>query len=306
MKIDYTDIKKLRHQSGAGMMDCKKALLHTLGDFEKAIEWLRTKGLAKASQKTDRLATEGLVGVVACPTKASLVEINCETDFVARNVRFQSFVRDVAQEVSRGSTNDDPLPSCEALLALPFQGETVEEKKNQLIGVVGENIAIRRFDTLFVPQGGVLACYAHNTVAQGLGRIGVVVALHVDPPLDLLNSNNADLETQQVIQKVGHVIAMHIAASIPLFVTRKDIPDPLVEKEKSIFNAQIQEKASPQSDTEKMLNKRMEKYFQDVVLEEQPFVMDTKKTVAGFLKEKSQEIGRSLCVSNFKRFSVGE
>jgi elongation factor Ts len=272
MTITATMVKELRDASGAGMMDAKKALTETNGDMEAAVDWLRTKGLAKAAKKSGRTAAEGLVGVAVNGGVGVIVEVNSETDFVARNSDFQEIVRAIA-EVATGCAD------IEALRKAPLGEKPVEEAVTEKISTIGENLHLRR---MAVVEGETVASYVHNAVADGLGKIGVVVAL-----------KGADTG-------IGKQIAMHIAATNPASLSDRDLDPALIEREKNVLTEQARESGKPEAVIEKMIVGRMNKYFEEVTLLNQKFVINPDITVAQAAKDAGVE------VTGFARLAVGE
>ncbi|TPE50753.1 translation elongation factor Ts [Amaricoccus solimangrovi] len=272
MTITATMVKELRDASGAGMMDAKKALTETAGDMEAAIDWLRTKGLAKAAKKSGRTAAEGLVGVAVKGGVGVIVEVNSETDFVARNSDFQATVRAIAEVATEVS-------DIEALKGAKLGDKTVEETVTEKIATIGENLHMRR---MVAVEGDSVASYVHNAVADGLGKIGVVVAL-----------KGAD-------NGVGKQIAMHIAATSPASLSETDLDPALVEREKAVLTEQARESGKPDAVIEKMIVGRMNKFFEEVTLLKQKFVMNPDITVGQAAKDAGVEI------VEFARLAVGE
>ena len=288
MSISAAQVKELRDKTGAGMMDCKKALAENGGDVEAAVDWLRTKGLAKAAKKAGRVAAEGLVGVAADGTKAAVVEINSETDFVARNDGFQALVRDIAATaLSVGGDRD-----ATAAAGYPGASHTVEDQVREAIATIGENITFRRSAGLTV-EAGVIASYTHNAIAPGLGKIGVLVALESTGDADALNA-------------LGKQIAMHVAASAPLAVTPDEVDPEVAERERTVFAEQARESGKPENIIEKMVEGRMRKFFEEVALLKQPFVVDPDNTVEKAVEAAGKELGAPIAVKAFVRFAVGE
>ena len=272
MSITATMVKELRDASGAGMMDAKRALTETNGDMEAAIDWLRTKGLAKAAKKSGRTAAEGLVGVAVKDGVGVAVEVNSETDFVARNSDFQATVRAIA-EVATG------VADIEALKGAKLGEKTVEEVVTEKVATIGENMHVRR---MVAVEGDSVASYVHNAVADGLGKIGVIVAL-----------KGAD-------NGIGKQIAMHIAATSPASLSEKDLDPALVEREKNVLTEQARESGKPEAVIEKMIVGRMQKFFEEVTLLNQKFVMNPDLTVG----KAAQEAGVEVVA--FARLAVGE
>jgi elongation factor Ts len=272
MSITAAMVKELREVSGAGMMDAKKALTETNGDMEAAVDWLRTKGLAKAAKKSGRTAAEGLIGVAVKGGVGVAVEVNSETDFVARNSDFQAIVRAIA-EVATGC--DD----LEQLKGARLEDKTVQEAVTEKIVTIGENLHLRRMVSV---EGESVASYVHNAVAENLGKIGVLVAL-----------KGAD-------NGIGKQIAMHVAATNPASLSEKDLDPALVEREKAVLTEQARESGKPDSVIEKMIVGRMNKFFEEVTLLKQKFVINPDVTVGQAAKEAGVEI------VGFARLAVGE
>jgi elongation factor Ts len=272
MTITATMVKELRDVSGAGMMDAKKALTETGGDMEAAIDWLRTKGLAKAAKKSGRTAAEGLVGVAVKGGVGVAVEVNSETDFVARNSDFQAIVRAIA-EVAAGCAD------IEALRGAPLEDKTVQEAVTDKIVTIGENLHLRRMASV---EGDTVASYVHNSVAENLGKIGVLVALK--------GTDNG----------IGKQIAMHVAATSPASLSEADLDPALIEREKAVLTEQARESGKPDAVIEKMIVGRMNKFFEEVTLLNQKFVINPDVTVGQAAKEAGVE------VVGFARLAVGE
>ena len=290
-------VKQLRESSGAGMMDCKKALTETGGDLEAATDWLRTKGLSKAAKKSDRVAAEGLVAVALRPEGqgmvGAVVEVNAETDFVARNALFQEAARKIARaalDVQLG----DQLTDVEPLNAAPVEGgETVQALLTGLIANVGENMMVRRAKRFVVGQG-VVASYVHNAAAPELGRIGVLVALE---------SAAAD---HAALTELGRKIGMHIAATSPLSLSTDDLDPAAVERERAIFSEQAAQSGKPPQVVEKMVEGRIRKFYEEVVLTKQAFVMNPDQTVEQLLAEQGKALGSPIKLAGFVRLALGE
>lgn len=276
-------VKELREKSGAGMMDAKKALVETEGDMEAAVDWLRAKGLSKAAKKADRVAADGLVAAVVSDDMKTgvLVELNAETDFVARNEGFQKAVTSFA----KAALETDGTK--EALLAAPAtEGDgTVADQITRLIATIGENMSLRRVEKVSSPEG-VVASYIHGATADGLGRIGVLVALKGSDAAALTDA--------------GRKVAMHIAATSPAAATTAELDPELVEREKTVLTEQARESGKPDNVIEKMIEGRMKKFYKEVVLVEQQFVMNPDETVADFIKSQGGEL------VSFSRMTVGE
>ncbi|ADZ70519.1 translation elongation factor Ts [Polymorphum gilvum] len=288
MSITAAMVKDLREKTGAGMMDCKTALSETGGDMEAAIDWLRTKGLAKAAKKAGRVAAEGLVGVASEGSKAAVIELNSETDFVARNEGFQKLVRDVASVAVSSEGGLDALASA----PYPGSGKTVDEAIKDAIATIGENMTLRRAAALSV-SAGVVATYVHSAVSEGLGKIGVLVALESSGDADKLNG-------------LGRQIAMHIAATSPLALNVDELDPAVVERERSVFTEQARESGKPDNIIEKMVEGRIRKFYEEVTLVKQAFVIDPDKTVEQAVEALAKELGTPVKLVGFVRFALGE
>jgi elongation factor Ts len=287
MTISAAQVKELRDLTGAGMMDCKAALNETNGDMEAAVDWLRKKGISKADKKAGRTAAEGLIGVDAGVREAAIVEVNSETDFVARNEQFQELVRNIAKvALAYGTT--------EAVAAAKYPGsdKTVTETVKDAVGTIGENINFRRSAKLTVPHG-VVATYVHNAVADGLGKLGVLVAIETTG-----NEHAANAFARQV--------AMHVAASNPVALTAEEVDPALVEREKAIFSDQARQSGKPEAIIEKMVEGRLRKFYEEVVLLKQAFVLNPDITVEKALKDAEKEIGAPAKIVAYLRYALGE
>ena len=290
--VSASMVKALRDKTGAGMMDCKAALTETNGDMEQAIDWLRKKGLSKAANKADRIAAEGLIGVSVSGKTGAVVEVNSETDFVARNPQFQEMVRAIASLAPQAKGD------LAKLLALPFPGKSVpvEDHVKEMVATIGENMSVRRTAEVSVGDG-VVADYVHNKVADGLGKIGVLVALE---------SKGDKTE----ITSLGRQLAMHIAAASPAAVSAEQLDPALIERERAVYTEQA--KASGKSDDiiGKMVEGRLRKeFYQQVVLLQQTFLGaggDGKATVEQVLKEAEKKAGAPIKVTKFVRYALGE
>ena len=286
-EITAATVKELRERTGAGMMDCKKALAETNGEMEAAIDWLRAKGLAAAAKKAGRTAAEGLVGVVVEGNRGAVVEVNSETDFVAKNELFQDFVRNVARLALQHGTD------VEALGAAQYpEGGTVQEKLTDNIAKIGENQSLRRAAVLEVTEGAVVA-YVHNQVTPGLGRIGVLVALESGAPVEMLT-------------QLGKQIAMHVAAAHPLALSAEELPDILVERERAIAMEKAKESGKPQNIVEKMVEGGLAKFRKENALLTQLFVMDNKTPVSEVVATAAKDAGTGIALIGFVRFQLGE
>jgi elongation factor Ts len=288
MSISASQVKELRDLTGAGMMDCKAALAETNGDMEAAVDWLRKKGISKADKKAGRTAAEGLVGVASNGTKSVVVEVNSETDFVARNDAFQDIVRNVANV----ALTTDGSTAAVAAATYPSTGKSVVDTIKDAVGTIGENLSFRRSAALTVNQG-VVATYIHNGVSDGLGKLGVLVAVET--------AGNAD-----AAQAFGRQVAMHVAATNPLALTSAEVDPAAVEREKAIFADQARQSGKPENIIEKMVDGRMRKFYEEVVLLSQAFVINPDLTVEAALKEAEKTIGASAKITAFVRFALGE
>ncbi len=287
MSISAAQVKELRDLTGAGMMDCKAALAATNGNMEEAVDWLRKKGISKADKKAGRTAAEGLVGVDQGVREAAIVEVNSETDFVARNAAFQEIVANVAKvALAHGAT--------EAVAAANYPGsdKSVTETIKDAVGTIGENLGFRRSAKLAVEKGAV-ATYVHNAVADGLGKLGVLVAIETAG-----DAHKAAAFARQV--------AMHIAAINPLALSTEDLDPAAVEREKAIFSEQARASGKPEAIIEKMVEGRLRKFYEEVVLLKQAFVINPDVTVEQALKEAEKEIGAPAKISAYLRFALGE
>ena len=281
-------VKELREKSGAGMMDCKKALTEANGDLDAAIDWLRTKGLATASKKAGRVAAEGLVAVKAEGTSGAIVEVNAETDFVGRNEDFQNLVAGIASVVAEAGDDLDAVKAA----TYPGSSDSVEATLTAAIATIGENMSLRRAKKLSV-SNGVVASYVHNAVADGLGKIGILVALESEGDTEKLNT-------------LGKQLAMHIAATNPESISVDDLDPELVERERSVLTEQARESGKPEEIIEKMIGGRINKYYQEVVLLKQTFVIDGENSVEKAIENVAKEIGSPIKLTAMARFAVGE
>jgi len=286
--ITATTVKELRDKTSAGMMDCKAALAETGGDMEAAVDWLRAKGLSKAAKKAGRVAAEGLIGLAAETKQAALVEVNSETDFVARNPQFQEMVSTIAGAALKVKGNLDQL----AKATYGSGKATVADTIKEMIGSIGENMTLRRAAHLSVAKGAV-ASYMHNMLAPGLGKIGVIVAL--DSAGD-----------EKKLASLGKQIAMHIAAANPQAVDVANLDPAYVVRERTILVEQAKESGKPEAVIEKMVEGRLRKFYEEVVLLQQPFVHDPDMTVAKALEAAEKDAGAPIKVTGFHRFALGE
>lgn len=288
MGISAADVKQLREMTGAGMMDSKAALVATDGNMEAAVDWLRTKGIAKADKKSGRTAAEGLIGLAEETDKAVLVEVNSETDFVARNDAFQQIVRNVAE----AALSSDGSVEAVAAAQYPGRGKNVGDVIKDAIGTIGENMSLRRAAMLAVKEG-VVASYMHNSIADGLGKIGVLVAVET-------------AGDKQAAKAFGRQVAMHIAAANPLALTPAELDAAAVEREKAIFSDQARQSGKPENIIEKMVEGRLRKFYEEVVLLSQNFVINPDHTVEAAAKEAEKTVGAPVKISAFVRFALGE
>ncbi|WP_185982500.1 translation elongation factor Ts [Aureimonas mangrovi] len=288
MTISASMVKELREKTGAGMMDCKTALAETNGDMEAAIDWLRAKGIAKADKKSGRTAAEGLVAVAAGENKAVVVEVNSETDFVARNDAFQALVREIAEV---GLSTDGTVEAVGAATQ-PSSGKPVTDTIKDAVATIGENMSLRR-SALLTVSNGVVATYIHNAVVDGLGKMGVLVAIESAGDKAALNA-------------FGRQVAMHVAATNPLALTDSEIDAATVEREKAVFSEQARQSGKPENIIEKMVEGRMRKFYEEVVLLKQNFVINPDLTVEKALAEAEKDFGAPAKVTGFVRFALGE
>ncbi len=287
-EITASLVKELREKTGAGMMDCKKALGETQGDLEKAVDWLRTKGLSAAAKKAGRIAAEGLVGVSANGTKGAVLEVNAETDFVGRNEQFQKFVG-AAARIALDNAGD-----MAKIAAAPFpgSGRDVQGELTNLIATIGENMSLRRAASLSVSDGVVVA-YTHNSVAPDLGKIGVLVALE----------SSGD---KAKLQPLAKQLAMHVAAANPQSLTVADLDQALIERERAVLAEKAGQSGKAADIIAKMVEGGLRKFHQEVVLLEQAFVMDGKTKVSKVVDEAAKQVGGPVRIAGFLRFALGE
>jgi elongation factor Ts len=285
-EITAAMVKDLREKSGAGMMDCKKALTETGGDMDAAIDWLRTKGLAAAQKKSSRTAAEGLVGVEVQGTRGAAVEVNSETDFVAKNDQFQAFVRDVTSVALE--TGDDIA----AIKAAKLGDKSVEEVLTNNIATIGENQSLRRARRLEVAKGAVVP-YVHNAQAPGLGKIGVLVALESEAGAD-------------VLEPLGKQIAMHIAAAFPLALNEEGLDPEVLDRERQIATEKAAESGKPAEIVAKMVDGAVKKFAKENALLSQLFVMDNKTPIADVVAKAGKEAGTPITLKDYVRFQLGE
>lgn len=281
-------VKDLREKTGAGMMDCKKALVEVAGDLEAAIDWLRKKGLSAAAKKAGRVAAEGLVAVAGTGLAAAVVEVNAETDFVGRNEQFQQAVGQIAKIALAGHADVEALKNA----AFPGTGRTVQEELTNLIATIGENMSLRRVTKLAVTDG-VIATYVHNAVSPGVGKIGVLVALE----------STAD---KTKLAELGKQIAMHIAAAAPQVLVIADVDPAKLEREKAILLEQSAASGRPADIIAKMMEGRVRKYYEEVVLTEQVYAIDGETKMSKVVENAAKALGVPVVLSGFARFQLGE
>ena len=287
MSVTAALVKELREKSGAGMMDCKKALAETDGDMEAAIDWLRTKGLATAAKKSGRVASEGLVAFAVDGTKGAVIELNAETDFVARNTEFQDFASTLAG-LALAAGDLDALTAAD----YPDTGRNVAEELTHKIATIGENMSLRRMAAVSVGSGAVVS-YMHNATAAGLGRIGVLVALESGAGAD-------------VLEPLGKQIAMHIAPTAPASLSVDDLDKDMVQRERDVLIEQAKASGKPQEIAEKMVEGRMKKYYKEVVLLEQVSVIDGETQISDVVAKAGKDAGAEIALTGFVRFNLGE
>ena len=283
-------VKELRETTGAGMLDCKKALVEANGNMEQAVDWLRKKGLASAAKKSSRVAAEGLVSVAVDGNKGAAVEVNSETDFVAKNEIFQEYVEDAAKVALHCNGDVEAMkafvcPKCS-------DGKTFGERLTDMIAKIGENMNLRRAKVISV-NNGLVCSYVHNAVRNGLGKIGVLVALE----------SNAD---KAKLEELGKHIAMHIAATAPIALNIAGVAPEAVEHEKSIFAEQAKASGKPANIIEKMVEGRIRKFYEEVVLEEQAFIMDPDKKIKDIIADAAKECGSEIKLADFVFFKLGD
>ncbi|WP_370319275.1 translation elongation factor Ts [Oricola sp.] len=285
MTITASLVKQLRDMTGAGMMDCKAALTETGGKIEEAVDWLRKKGIAKADKKSGRTAAEGLVGVASDDNGAVVVEVNSETDFVARNDAFQELVRNIADAALATDGSVEAVASA----TYPGASKTIDQAVKDAIATIGENMALRRAARL----DGTVATYVHNSVGEGLGKLGVLVALETAGDKDAARA-------------FGRQVAMHVAATNPMALDITDLDQAAVERERAIFSDQARASGKPENIIEKMVEGRLRKFYEEVCLVKQAFVINPDLTVEKALAEAEKEIGAPAKITGFIRFALGE
>jgi len=284
--VSASMVKELREQTGAGMMDCKAALSETGGNLEAAVDWLRKKGLSKAAKKAGRVAAEGLVGVTVAASKGIVVEVNSETDFVARNDLFQGLVKMIASAALDAGSDVDKI------LAAKAGSATISEAIAETIAKVGENMTLRRAAALSVGKGAI-ASYVHNSVTDGLGRIGVIVALESDGKADELKA-------------FGRMVAMHVASANPQAIDPSGLDPAVIAREKGVLADKAKAQGKPANVIEKIVESGLKTFYKEVCLLDQGFIFDDKKSVAQALKEAEAKAGTPIKIAGFVRFALGE
>ena len=286
-------IKKLRENTGCGMADCNKALKENNDDYEKAVEWLRKKGLSSAAKKSSRVTAEGVVGIENDGKKATILEVNSETDFVARNEKFQDLVKNLLK-ISLNIKEDDTYKFAETLKSSKCEkcNEVVSDIVANAVATIGENLQIRRGKTLSV-DNGLIVSYVHTAIAPGLGKIGVLVALKSDA-------------SQDKLEELGKGIAMHIAATKPEFLTEADVPATKIDSEKEIARELAKKSGKPDNIVEKMVEGRVKKYYEENVLLNQAYIMDGNKKISDLLKDFEKETGKKVEIQEYVFFVLGE
>ncbi len=288
MALSASMVKELREKSGAGMMDCKKALVESNGNMEDAIDWLRKQGLSAVAKKSSRVAAEGLIGISINGVQGAMVEINSETDFVARNELFQNFVKKCSDLILKYKSNIDALK----ILPFPDTDRSVDQELSNNIATIGENMNIRRAEYLEVSTG-VLVSYIHNKVTEDLGKLGVIVAIE------------SKAKESQLLD-VGKQIAMHIAATSPKSLNIDDLDSDLVKREREVLIDQAMSSGKPKDIAEKMVQGRLQKFFQEVVLNEQVSVIDGETKIKDVIKKLSNDLGTEVRIKDFKILKLGE
>lgn len=285
--ISASLVKELREKSGAGMMDCKKALAETNGDVEAAMDYLRKKGLASAAKKSGRAAAEGLVSVQAAGNTAVIIELNAETDFVARNTDFQKYLADITAAALQGK-----IATVDALKAANLNGKTAEATLTELIATIGENMTLRRMELLSVNKG-IVATYIHNALIPNAGKIGVLVALESEADADKLST-------------LGRQLAMHIAAARPEALTVETLDAAMVARERAVHADKAKQSGKPADIVDKMVEGSMRKYYEQVVLMQQTFIIDGESKISAVLEKASKDLGTPVKLANYVRFELGE
>jgi elongation factor Ts len=281
-------VKELRNKTGAGMMDCKNALVETNGNIEESVDWLRKKGISGAEKKSSRTAAEGVVTVSFNNNAAALVEINSETDFVSRNPDFQKFAKNVSNIALSFGSNLDELQNAKYL----DSGKSVKDALTDLIGLIGENIVLRR-TALFNSATNIFSSYIHGQIDEGLGKIGVILSIESD----------GDVEK---VKEFGKKLAMHIAASKPVAISSKDVDPSIIDRERKILIEQAKDSGKPDNIIEKMVEGRISKFFSEITLLDQTWVMDGESKVSKVIENIEKEISCNIVIKDFKYFILGE
>jgi len=288
-EVTATLVKELRDKTGAGMMDCKNALVETKGNIEESIDWLRKKGISGAEKKSARVAADGVITVSSNAESAALVEINSETDFVSRNPDFQNFAKNVSEiALSHGNTIDE-LKKATYL----DSDKSVEEALTDLIGLIGENIVLRRSYLLINTDKNIFSSYIHGQVSEGLGKIGVILSIESSEPSDKIN-------------ELGKQIAMHIAASKPIAISSDDVDPEIIERERAILIEQAKDSGKPDNIIEKMVEGRISKFFSEITLLEQTWVIDGESKVSKIINDLEKDLSCKIFIKDFKYFVLGE
>ncbi|MFL2834002.1 MAG: translation elongation factor Ts [Alphaproteobacteria bacterium] len=282
-EITTSLVKELREKTGVGMMDCKNALVENNGDIESSIDWLRTKGIAKAAKKEGRIASEGLIYVCKSENSASIIEVNSETDFVAMNEDFQNIVKKLGNLAIKSNNLEDLLSK-----KISEESVLVKDYITEMIASIGENINLRRMENV-ENKSGIISSYIHNQVADNMGKIGVLISLESD-------------EEENKLEDLGRQIAMHIAATNPISITVEDIPKEILERERSILEEEARSSGKPEDIVEKMTEGRLNKFYQESVLLEQTFVVDGESKIKDILKT----LDKPVIISGFIRMELGE
>ena len=286
-EINVSLIKELREKSGAGMLDCKKALVESNGDVKAAVDYLRKKGLATATKKSSRAAAEGLVGVASEGNTAIVIELNAETDFVARNEHFQSFLKQIVDLALR-----DKIETIDALKAADLNGETVEAALTALIAKIGENMTLRRMQLLTVDQG-IVATYVHNAAIPNCGKIGVLVAVEASGSVERLGA-------------LGRQLAMHVAAARPESLDIDSLSTETVARERAVYEEKAKQSGKPPEIVEKIVEGSLQKFYKQTVLLEQTFVIDDESRISAVLEKVGREVGSSIKIASYVRYELGE
>ena len=288
-EVTATLVKELRDKTGAGMMDCKNALVETKGNIEESIDWLRKKGISGAEKKSARVAADGVIAVSSNAESAALVEINSETDFVSRNPDFQNFAKNVSEiALSHGNSIE------ELKKATYLESEkNVEEALTDLIGLIGENIVLRRSYLLINTDKNIFSSYIHGQVSEGLGKIGVILSIESSEPSDKIN-------------ELGKQIAMHIAASKPIAISSDDVDPQVIDRERAILIEQAKDSGKPDNIIEKMVEGRISKFFSEITLLEQTWVIDGESKVSKIINDLEKDLSCKIFIKDFKYFVLGE